>query len=65
MSGEMRRREWDERVKRMDDVRLVEISGDNISAGKISRTFGKKMEQPNPWSKQMEQPIPRKRNGQN
>jgi hypothetical protein len=29
-----RRREWDEHVTRMDVVRLVKISRDNISAGR-------------------------------
>ena len=33
---ERRRREWDERVTRMDAERLVKISRDNIPAGRRS-----------------------------
>ena len=52
---EIRRREWDENVTRMDVKRLVNISRDNIPAGRSP--FENKIGRPNIWLKQSEPPI--------
>jgi hypothetical protein len=55
-----RRRDWDEYVTRME--RLLKITRDNITAGtQIYWNSEKKIERLNPWLKQAEPPITRRR----